>query len=136
MSLASVDSSTQTVVDDLIGAHARGRLTGRPQLVYAATEVCQLIEFMFEDGRAVPLLRTGWLDHMTQTDLRSALLTQQNIWLDARRRRGFARTTFNPLVENDNSQRNRLLLAARSAAGRAGDAGHVSARSCGIRAIG
>jgi hypothetical protein len=113
---------TFEVVDDLVGAHARGRLTGQPHTLYAATEVCPLIELMFEatNGRAGPLLETSWLDHMTQTDLRSALLSQQNIWLDGPRRRGFMRTTFNPLVEDDDLRRNRFLMAARSAAEAAG----------------
>ena len=113
---------TFEVVDDLVGAHARGRLLGQPPTSYAATEVCPLIELMFEatSGRAGPLLRTGWLDHMTQTDLRAALLSQQNIWLDGPRRRGFMRTTFNPLIEGDDLQRNRFLMAARSAGEAAG----------------
>jgi hypothetical protein len=113
---------TFEVVDDLVGAHARGRLTGAPQVRYAATEVCPLIELMFEasNGRTGPLLQTGWLDSTTQMDLRSALASNQNIWLDGPRRRGFMRTTFNPLVETNDLQRNRFLMAARSAAEAAG----------------
>ena len=115
-------SLTFEVVDDLVAAHARGRLTGQPQTLYAATEVCPLIELMFEatNGRAGPLLHTGWLDHITQMDLRAALASQQNIWLDAPRQRGFMRTTFDPLNEHDDVQRNRFLMAARSAAEAAG----------------
>jgi hypothetical protein len=84
--------------------------------------VCPLIELMFAEtnGRAGPLLHTGWLDHSTQIDLRAALAGQENIWLDAQRRRGFIRTTFNPLDEGDDLQRNRFLMAARSAAEAAG----------------
>ena len=63
------------------------------------TDVCPLIELMYEatNGRAGPLLRTSWLDRVTQMDLRTALLGTANIWLDAPRRRGFLRSTFNPL---------------------------------------
>ena len=39
----------------------------------------------------------SWLDRVTQMDLRTALLGTANIWLDAPRRRGFLRSTFNPL---------------------------------------
>lgn len=109
---------TFDVVDDLVGAYTRGRLTGAPTARYAATDICPLIELMMEasDGRTGPLLKTNWLDTVTQTDLRSALAGNQNIWLDETRRRGFMRTTFDPLVEADDVQRNRFLIAARSAA--------------------
>src|SRR6202030_520846 len=53
-------------------------------------------------------------------DLRKALAGNQNIWLDEPRWRGFMRTTFDPLVEADDLQRNRFLMAARSAAETAG----------------
>jgi hypothetical protein len=66
---------TFDVVDDLVGAHARGRPTGAPQVRYAATDICPLIELMMEanNGRAGPLLQTGRLDSVTQMDLRTAL---------------------------------------------------------------
>lgn len=110
------------IVDDLVGAHARGRLTAQPQTHYAVTDVCPLVELMFEatSGRAGPLLHTAWLDQISQMDLRAALASKQDIWLDGPRRRGFMRTTFNPLVEDDDLQRNRFLMAARSAAEAAG----------------
>jgi hypothetical protein len=109
---------TFDVVDDLVGAYLRGRLQGAPHVRYAATEICPLIELMMEssNGRAGPLLQTGWLDTVTQMDLRAALASNQNIWLDDTRRRGFMRTTFDPRVEADDVQRNRFLIAARSAA--------------------
>lgn len=109
---------TFDVVDDLVGAHARGRLTGAPKVQYAATEICPLIELMMEasNGRYGPLLKTGWLDTITQTDLRTALAGNLNIWLDETRCRGFMRTTFDPRAEADDVQRNRFLIAARSAA--------------------
>lgn len=109
---------TFDVVDDLVGAHARGRLTGAPQVRYAATDICPLIELMMDssNGRTGPLLQTDWLDTTTQIDLRNALASTQNIWLDGARRRGFMRTTFDPRVEADDVQRNRFLIAARSAA--------------------
>jgi hypothetical protein len=111
-------SLTFEVVDDLVGAYARGRLTGIPHARFAATELCPLIELMMEDsnGRTGPLLQTPWLDTTTQMDIRAALASNQNIWLDGRRRRGFIRTTFDPRVEADDLQRNRFLIAARSAA--------------------
>jgi hypothetical protein len=106
---------TFEVVDDLVGAHARGRLTGVPQVRYAATEICPLIELMMEasNGRTGPLLQTGWLDSITQVDLRTALASNRNIWLDEPRCRGFMRTTFDPLIEADDLQRNRFLMPAR-----------------------
>lgn len=109
---------TFEVVDDLVGAHGRGRLNGAPQVRYAANDICPLIELMMEasNGRAGPLLQTNWLDPVTQMDLRTALASNQNIWLDDSRRRGFMRTTFDPRVEADDVQRNRFLIAARSAA--------------------
>ena len=113
---------TFDVVDDLVGAHARGKLAGAPQARFAATEIGPLIELMMEasNGRTGPLLRTPWLDSVTQTDLRSTLASTQNIWLDGSRRRGFMRTTFDPRHEADDVQRNRFLIAARAAAEAAG----------------
>jgi hypothetical protein len=109
---------TFEVVDDLVGAHARGRLNGAPQVRYAVRDMCPLIELMMEasNGRTGPLLQTGWLDSITQQDLRAALASNQNIWLDETRRRGFMRTTFDPRVKADDLQRNRFLIAARTAA--------------------
>jgi hypothetical protein len=109
---------TFDVVDDLVGAHTRGRLLGTPQVRYAPTEISPLIELMMEatNGRTGPLLQTGWLDSVTQVDLRAALASNQNIWLDDTRRRGFMRTTFDPRVEEDDLERNSFLIAARSAA--------------------
>ena len=109
---------TFEIVDDLVGAHARGRLIGKPQTHFSPVDLCPLIELMFEatDGRAGPLLRTGWLDSVTQMDIRSALASPANIWLDGPRRRGFMRTVFNPLEEDDDIQRHRFLMAARVAA--------------------
>lgn len=106
------------VVDDLVLAHARGRLKGHAQTRYVVADVCPLVELMFEgtNGRSGPLLQTPWLDHASQVDLRAALASDRDIWLDGPRRRGFLRTTFSPLVEGDDLQRNRFLMAARSAA--------------------
>jgi hypothetical protein len=63
-------------------------MKGAPQVRYAATEICPLIELMMEgsNGRAGPLLQTGWLDSITQLDLRAALVSNQNVWLDETRR--------------------------------------------------
>jgi anti-sigma regulatory factor (Ser/Thr protein kinase) len=113
---------TFEAVDDLVGAHARGRLIGKPKTRFAPVDLSPLIELMFEstDGRAGPLMQAGWLDDVTQMDLRSALLSPANIWLDGPRRRGFMRTLFNPLEEADDVQRHRFLMAARVAAEEAG----------------
>jgi hypothetical protein len=75
---------TFAVVDDLVGAHARGRLASQPRARYAVTDVCPLIELMFEatNGRVGPLLHTPWLDHVSQMDFRTALASDQDIWLD------------------------------------------------------
>jgi anti-sigma regulatory factor (Ser/Thr protein kinase) len=109
---------TFEIVDDLVGAHARGRLSRTPQARYAARHICPLIELMMEDsdGRAGPLLQSEWLDAITQRDLRIALASRQNVWLDVGRHRGFMRTVFDPRVEADDVHRNRFLFAARSAA--------------------
>jgi hypothetical protein len=66
---------TFDVVDDLVGAHLRGRLNGTPRARYSATEICPLIELMMtaSNGRTGPLLQSGWLDSVTQLDLRTAL---------------------------------------------------------------
>lgn len=72
------------------------------------------------NGRTGPLLQSAWLDPVTQIDLRTALASAQNLWLDASKSRGFMRTVFDPRVENDDLQRNRFLIAARSAAEAAG----------------
>jgi anti-sigma regulatory factor (Ser/Thr protein kinase) len=68
------------------------------------------------NGRFGPLLQTPWLDHITQTDLRSALIGRDNIWLDAARYRGFLRTVFNPLQDDHVVVRTQFLMAARKAA--------------------
>lgn len=109
---------TFDVVEDLVGAHSRGRLASARRVYYAPTEVCPLIELMMEgnEDRVGPLLQAGWLDSLTQLDLRLALASQQNIWLDGSKGRGFMRTVFDPRVEDDDLQRNRFLIAARSAA--------------------
>jgi hypothetical protein len=113
---------TFDAVDDLVGAHARGRLKGVPQQRYAARELCPLIELMMtgNNGRAGPLLHTPWLDSLTQIDLRTALASRENLWLDATRSRGFLRTTFDPRVEADDLPRNQFLIAARIAAEKCG----------------
>jgi len=113
---------TFEVVDDLVRAHSRGRLAAQPPKHYAVTDVCPLVELMYEDtdGRTGPLLNTPWLDQVSQMDLRAALASKRNIWLDQSRRRGFMRSTFDPLVPNGDIYRNQFLMAARSAAEAAG----------------
>jgi hypothetical protein len=77
---------------------------------------------MFEatNGRFGPLLRTRWLDHTTQNDLRTALAGNANIWLDQSRRRGFLRTVLSPSNPEDDVDRTRFLIAARTPADAAG----------------
>ena len=114
---------TFEVVDDLVGAHTRGRLgVANPLVRYAPSSICPLIELMFEatTGRFGPLLHTRWLDHTTQNDLRTALAGSANIWLDQSRRRGFLRTVLSPSNPGDDVDRTRFLIAARTAADAAG----------------
>lgn len=110
------------MVDDLVGAYARGRLPGTPQVRYSPREIGPLIELMMEssNGRTGPLLQTNWLDLVTQADFRAALSSNRDIWLDGGRQCGFMRTLLNPLVEADDLQRNRFLMAVRAAAETAG----------------
>jgi hypothetical protein len=78
------------------------------------------------NGRFGPLLRTAWLDQITQTDLRAALAGNTNMWLDQARRRGFLRTVFNPVNPEPSVERTQFLMAARSAAEAAGFATSVA----------
>lgn len=109
---------TFDVVDDLVGAFTRGRLKGAPQMQFAARDLGPLIELMMtgNSSRIGPLLQSPWLDDTAQIDIRAALSGRDNLWLDGARQRGFLRTTFDPLSSADDVQRNRFLIAARSAA--------------------
>src|ERR1043165_4770051 len=114
---------TFAVVDDLVGAHARGRLNRtEPTIHFAIAAVGPLIELAFEsnDGRVGPLLASPWLDHITQTDLRAALRGPQNVWFDPNRRRGFLRTVYDPRDPANDVTRTDFLVAARVAAETAG----------------
>lgn len=114
---------TFEAVDDLVSAHARGRLyRAQPETRFSPSAIGPLIELSFEstNGRYGPLLVSAWLDHITQTDLRIALTGSNNIWLDRARRRGFMRTVFNPLDAQNDVPRTSFLLAARIAAGESG----------------
>jgi hypothetical protein len=110
---------TFDVVDDLVAAHARGKLSGsQPDARFAPSRVSPLIELFFESssGRYGPLLESGWLDSFTQADLRSALRGARNVWLDGMQRRGFLRTVFDPLKVRDDPERTQFLMAARKSA--------------------
>ncbi len=114
---------TFAVVDDLVAAHARGRLVDAPSDgAFMPTSVGPLIELAFEanTGRCGPLLDSGWLVPSRQADLRAALSSAQNVWLDGAQRRGFLRTVFDPLNVRDDPARTRFLMAARKAAEAAG----------------
>lgn len=110
---------TFDVVDDLVGAHARGRLSlAQPTARFAPSSIGPLIELALQssEGRTGPLLHSSWLDHVTQTDLRAALTGHDNVWFDTLRYRGFLRTVFNPLSATDDPVRTGFLMAARVSA--------------------
>jgi hypothetical protein len=110
---------TFDVVDDLVAAFARGKLIGsQADAAFAPSRVGPLIELSFEasTGRYGPLLESGWLDSFTQADLRSALRSARNVWLDGMQHRGFLRTVFDPLRVRDDPARTQFLMAARRSA--------------------
>jgi hypothetical protein len=109
---------TFDIVDDLVAAHARGRLAGPSGDGFSPARIGPMIELLFEghDGRSGPLLKSAWLDAATQADLRAALRGSQNLWLDTVQHRGFLRTVFDPLQAKDDLARTQFLMAARKAA--------------------
>jgi len=110
---------TFDAVDDLVAAHARGKLARVPAgTAFAPSSVGPLIELSFEasTGRYGPLIESRWLDPVTQADLRSALRGTENVWLDGTQRRGFLRTVFDPLQARDDPARTQFLMAARKSA--------------------
>lgn len=110
---------TFDVVDDLVAAHTRGKLTGaQAATAFAPSSVGPLIELSFEanTGRYGPLLESRWLDSVTQADLRSALRGAENVWLDGMQHRGFLRTVFDPSKVRDDPARTQFLMAARKSA--------------------
>lgn len=109
---------TFDIVDDLVAAHARGRLAIPSGGGFSPARIGPMIEVLFEghDGRSGPLLGSAWLDAATQRDLRAALRGSQNVWLDAAQHRGFLRTVFDPLQATDDLARAQFLMAARKAA--------------------
>jgi hypothetical protein len=115
---------TFEVVDDLVAAHARGKLTG-PEARFAPHRVGPLIELAFKDnsGRYGPLLESPWLDPAAQADLRSALHGAKNMWLDELQCRGFLRTVFDPSSVKEDPMRTQFLMAARNSAEAVGFSG-------------
>jgi hypothetical protein len=113
---------TFDIVDDLVAAHARGRLAAPSGDGFSPARIGPMIELLFEghDGRSGPLLKSAWLDAATQADLRAALRRWQNLWLDTVQHRGFLRTVFDPLQAKDDLARTQFLMAARKAAETAG----------------
>lgn len=110
---------TFDVVDDLVAAYARGKLVGsQADEAFAPSRVGPLVELSFESstGRYGPFLESGWLDPFTQADLRSALCSTKNVWLDGMQHRGFLRTVFDPLKIRDDAARTQFLMAARKSA--------------------
>jgi hypothetical protein len=114
---------TFEVVDDLVAAHARGRLAGPAHnQSFAVLSIAPLIELAFSSAHGQPnsLLSSPWLDSFTQMDLRAALRGPQTLWLDSIERRGFMRTCFDPLKAQDQLPRTRFLIAVRKSAEAAG----------------
>lgn len=110
---------TFEVVDDLVAAHARGKL-GQPVqgMGFAASSIAPLVELAFSSAHGQPnsMLSSSWLDSFTQADLRAALNGPQDLWLDSLECRGFMRTVFDPLNSKDDVPRTRFLIAARKSA--------------------
>lgn len=110
---------TFQVVDDLVAAHARGRL-GEPPIGkgFAPASIAPLIELAFSSmhGQTSQWLSSPWLDRFTQMDLRAVLLESRNLWLDSMQRRGVMRTVFDPLNPQDDVPRTQFLMAARKSA--------------------
>ena len=114
---------TFDAVDDLVGAHSRGRLNpSRVDISFSASSIGPLVELAMtaSSGRHGPLLKTPLLDNLTQVDLRTALGGAQDVWFDPMRRRGFMRTVFDPLNPTHDDTRTNFFLAARVAAGAVG----------------
>jgi anti-sigma regulatory factor (Ser/Thr protein kinase) len=109
---------TFEVVDDLVAAYARGKLSGVPNERFAPDRIGPLIELTFEgnSGRYGPLLESPWLDTVVQGDLRAALRGAKNVWLDGAQYRGFLRTVFDPSNVRDDTVRTQFLMAARKSA--------------------
>ena len=119
LSMMSHTELTFDAVDDLVGAYTRGRLgPACPDLRFSPRRIGPLVELAFQssDGRIGPLAASGWLDLITQNDLRVALAGPDNCWLDAARRRGFLRTVHCPSRQEDDLVRTGFLMAARVAA--------------------
>jgi hypothetical protein len=110
---------TFDVVDDLVAAHLRGKLSrSQAETSFAPSRVGPLIELSFEaeSGRYGPLVESGWLDAFTQADLRAALRSARDVWLDGMQHRGFLRTVLDPLKNCDDPARTQFLMAARKSA--------------------
>jgi anti-sigma regulatory factor (Ser/Thr protein kinase) len=111
---------TFEAVDDLVSAHARGRLGSSSELRFVPSAIGPLFELAFEstDGHAGPFLKSSWLDPSGQPEMRSALAGNVNVWLDEARKRGFMRTVYDP--EKRDVERTGFLMAVRVAAGQVG----------------
>jgi hypothetical protein len=109
---------TFEIVDDLVAAHARGKIIGTPEVRFVPDRVGPLIELAFEgnSGSFGPLLKSPWLDLGAQADLRLALRGPKNVWLDQLGLRGFLRTVFDPLGFRDDPARTHFLMRARRSA--------------------
>jgi hypothetical protein len=110
---------TFEAVDDLVGARIRGRLGPAPAARrFSPATLGPLVELAFssgEQGRS-PLLRSPWLDSISQADLRNALLSSHIAWFDGLRRRGFLRGVADPSNDSYQVMRTSFLMAADVAA--------------------
>ena len=63
---------TFNAVDDLVGAHIRGRLDQSPTLRFTPRAVGPLVELIFQSagGQFGPIRDSRWLDQHVDTDLR------------------------------------------------------------------
>jgi len=110
---------TFSAVDDLLNAHARGKLaqcsTG---IEFFPRQLGPLLEMCLyrSDGRLGPLFHSSWLSIDGQHPFRSALSGSADEWLGAERCQGFLRTVFTPLAEANIPVRMRFLMAARRSA--------------------
>ena len=114
---------TFDAVDDLVGAHSRGKLNcSGLDISFSPSRLGPLVELGMASstGRHGPLLRGPLLDSSTHADLRAALAGTQDVWFDHDRRRGLMRTVFDPLNPNHDVTRVAFFMSVRVAAGAIG----------------
>jgi hypothetical protein len=108
-------------VDDLLGAHSRGRLPTSPgDADFNPKHLGPMLELILykSDGRHGPLSTSSWLNRSGQRPLREALHGSSDEWYGDNQQQGFLRTCFDPLDDASVPVRTRFLMAARRAAER------------------